>query len=228
MRTSPEHDRGLTPPQFVGWQDCAGPPAGRILEGMTTATADRLGTQTAGKLAERMSDRLSDVMGIRLGDAIDDRVADALEDYIVEGRLDGRVRPRRSAGGPAAAVAGGVAAVLLPWCLILAVILPSTYQANHWKLTWIGLDCGTAIAAALTAYLLHTRNRYAALTATAAGTLLVADAWFDISTAAAGSDRSLSLAEALLLELPLALCAFLVAARELRRPYPISSRTGPS
>ena len=77
----------------------------------------------------------------RLGDAIDDRVADALDDYIAEGRLDGRIRPRRSPGGLATLVAAGVAAVLLPWCLILAATLPSTYQANHWKLTWIGLDC---------------------------------------------------------------------------------------
>jgi uncharacterized membrane protein len=161
--------------------------------------------------------RLAATMNGKLGDAIDDRVADALDDYIADGRLDGRIRPRRSPGGLAALVAAGVAAVLLPWCLILAVTLPSTYQADHWKVAWIGLDCGTAIAAGLTAYLLHTRNRYAALTAMAAGTLLIADAWFDVSTAAAGVDRGLSLAEALALELPLALCALVLAARELRK-----------
>ncbi|GAA3143242.1 hypothetical protein GCM10010530_73690 [Kribbella aluminosa] len=152
-----------------------------------------------------------------LGDAIDDRVADALEDYIAEGRLDGRFRARHSPGGLAAMVAAGVAAVLLPWCLILAATLPSSYEVGHWKLTWIGLDCGTAIAAGLTAYLLHKRNRHAVLTAMAAGTLLIADAWFDVSTAAAGFDRTLSLTEALLVELPLAVCAFVVAARELKR-----------
>ncbi|MFB6721806.1 hypothetical protein ACFCV3_16660 [Kribbella sp. NPDC056345] len=154
---------------------------------------------------------------VQLGDAIDDRVAEALDDYIAEGRLDGRIRPRRSPGGLAALVAGVVAAVLLPWCLILAATLPSTYQANHWRLTWIGLDVLTAVAAGLTAYLLHTRNRYAVLTAMAAGTLLLADAWFDVSTAGAGFDRTLSLAEAFLLEVPLAVCAWVVAARELRR-----------
>lgn len=153
----------------------------------------------------------------KLGDAIDDRVADALEDYITEGRLDGRIRPQRSPRDLAALVAAVVAAVLLPWCLILAATLPSSYQAGHWRLTWIGLDCGTAIAAGLTAYLLHKRNRHAVLTAVAAGTLLVADAWFDVSTAAAGFDRTLSLTEALLLEFPLAVCAFVVATRELKR-----------
>ena len=153
----------------------------------------------------------------RLGDAIDDRVAEALDDYIAEGRLDGRIRPRRSPGGLAAAVAAGVAALLLPWCLILAATLPDTYKANHWRLTWIGLDCATAVAAGLTAYLLHTRDKRAALTAAVAGTLLTADAWFDVSTATTGFDHGLSLAEALLLELPLALCAFMLACRELRK-----------
>ncbi|MBB6564698.1 hypothetical protein [Kribbella sandramycini] len=163
---------------------------------------------------------------VQLGDAIDDRVAEALDDYIAEGRLDGRIRPRRSPGGIAALVSAGVAAVLLPWCLILAATLPSTYQVTHWKLTWIGLDVAIAAAAGLTAYLLHTRNKYAVLTSMAAGTLLLADAWFDVSTAGAGFDHTLALAMALLLEIPLALCAWAVAVRELRQP--ISSRTGPS
>ncbi|HEY9338163.1 MAG TPA: hypothetical protein VIQ79_27205, partial [Kribbella sp.] len=55
---------------------------------------------------------LGRAMDGRLGDAIDDRVADALDDYIAEGRLDGRIRARRSPGGLAALVAAGTAAVL--------------------------------------------------------------------------------------------------------------------
>ncbi len=160
--------------------------------------------------------QLSTTLPTPLGDAIDDRVAEALDDYLAEGRLDGRIRPRRSPGGIAALVAGGVAAVLLPWCLILAATLPSTYQANHWKLAWIGLDCATAIAAALTAYLLYKQDVRAALTAAAGGTLLLADAWFDVSTSGPGFDHTLSLTEAVLLEVPLAICAFVVATRVLR------------
>ena len=55
------------------------------------------------------------------------------------------------------------------------------------------------------------------MAATIAGTLLLADAWFDVSTAGPGLVTTLSLAEALLLEVPLAICAFVVASRELRR-----------
>ncbi|MEU0089517.1 hypothetical protein [Kribbella sp. NPDC006257] len=175
---------------------------------MTTTFPDRPVSQPESFLPARLPDAL--------GDAIDDRVAEALDDYLAEGRLDGRVRPRRSPGGIAVLVAAGVAAVLLPWCLILAATLPSTYQANHWKLAWIGLDCGTAIAAAFTAYLLHKQDIRAALSAAAAGTLLLADAWFDVSTSGPGLDHTLSLTEAVLLEVPLAICAFVVASRALR------------
>jgi hypothetical protein len=153
-----------------------------------------------------------------LGDAIDDRVAEALDDYLAEGRLDGRIRPRRSAGGIAALVAGGVAVVLLPWVLILAVTLPSTYEANNWNLAWIGLDLAIAVTAGLTAFLLHRHDPRAALTAVAAGTLLVADAWFDISTSGPGIDHNLALAQGLLLEVPLAICAFALASRTLKLP----------
>jgi hypothetical protein len=153
-----------------------------------------------------------------LGDAIDDRVAEALDDYLAEGRLDGKIRPRRSVAGLATVVAGGVAVVLLPWVLILAVSLPSTYEANHWKLAWIGLDLAIAATAALTALLLHRRDPRAALTAVAAGTLLIADAWFDVSTSGPGLGHTLSIAEALVLEVPLAICAFVLASRTLMPP----------
>jgi hypothetical protein len=161
--------------------------------------------------------RRTDDFARRYGDAIDDRVAEALDDYLAEGRLDGKVRPRRSPGGIAALVAAGVSTVLLPWCLILAATLPATYEANHWRLAWVGLDFGTAVAAGLTALLLHRQDPRAVLAATVAGTLLLVDAWFDVSTAGPGLDHNLAVAEAVLLEVPLAICAFVVASRELSR-----------
>jgi hypothetical protein len=161
--------------------------------------------------------RRTDDFARRYGDAIDDRVAEALDDYLAEGRLDGKVRPRRSPGGIAALVAAGVSTVLLPWCLILAATLPATYEANHWRLAWVGLDFGTAVAAGLTALLLHRQDPRAVLAATVAGTLLLADAWFDVSTAGPGLDHNLAVAEAVFLEVPLAICAFVFASRELSR-----------
>jgi hypothetical protein len=179
---------------------------------MTTTVPDRpvTGSQTHRRAG-------GDTLPVQLGDAIDDRVAESPDDYVTVGRLDGGIRARRSPGGMAALVAAGVAVVLLPWCLILAATLPSTYEANHWKAAWVGLDCGIALGAGLTAYLLHKKDARAALTAVAAGTLLLADGWFDVNTSSPGLDHSLALAEALLLEVPLAVCAFVIASRELRR-----------
>jgi hypothetical protein len=167
--------------------------------------------------AEGILEGMTTLIPNMLGDAIDDRVAEALDDYLAEGRLDGKIRPRRSPGGIVALVAGGVAVVLLPWCLILAATLPPTYQANHWKVAWIGLDLAIAVAAGLTAFLLHRGDARGALTAVATGTLLLADAWFDVSTSGRGLDHNLALAEALLLEVPLAICAYVVASRALRK-----------
>ncbi|MDX6280957.1 MAG: hypothetical protein QOH03_2028 [Kribbellaceae bacterium] len=166
---------------------------------------------------------MTTLMNNVLGDAIDDRVAEALDDYLAEGRLDGKIRPRRSAVGIATLVAGGMAVVLLPWVLILAITLPSTYEASNWNFAWIGLDLGIAATAGLTALLLHRRDPRAALLAVATGTLLMADAWFDVSTSGPGLDHTLAIAEALVLEVPLAICAFILASRTLKpRPEPVT------
>lgn len=118
MGPSHEAHRGVIPTPVRGLTGLCRTAVPGMLDDMTTTV---IGTRLTGDLGRAMDGQL--------GDAIDDRVADALEDYIAEGRLDGRVRARRSPGGIAAIVAAGVAAVLLPWCLILAVTLPSTYEA---------------------------------------------------------------------------------------------------
>ena len=155
-----------------------------------------------------------DTIPVGQGDAVDGRIAD---DHRAQERLDAKFRPRRSPGGIAVLVAAGVASVLLPWSVVLAATLPSSYDATHWNLAWVGFDCGIATASGLTAYLLHRKDARAALTAVATGTLLLADAWFDVSTSDPGAGHALSLAEALLLEVPLAICAFVLAGRALRR-----------
>jgi hypothetical protein len=107
-----------------------------------------------------------------------------------------------------ALVAGGF---LLPWSVLLAVTLPDTAQAQHWALAWSGLDVAEAAAALATAALLSRGDRRASLPAAAAGTLLLVDAWFDVCTSAPGAGHAMALAEAGLVELPLALAAWWVA-----------------
>lgn len=120
---------------------------------------------------------------------------------------------RRWAGLAAFTVGG----FLLPWCVLLAAILPATAQAQHWSLAWVGLDIAEAVAALATAALLSRADARASLTSAAAGTLLLIDAWFDVCTSAPGMDHALALGEAVFLEGPLAIAAWWLALRLLRR-----------
>jgi hypothetical protein len=59
------------------------------------------------------------------------------------------------------------------------------------------------------------------LPAAAGGTLLLIDAWFDVCTSAPGADHAMALAEAALVEIPLAIAAWwlaIVLTGETRRP----------
>jgi hypothetical protein len=104
-----------------------------------------------------------------------------------------------------------VGGFLLPWCVLLSAILPATARAQNWSLAWAGLDGAEAIAALATAVLLARADARATLTAVAGGTLLLADAWFDVCTSAPGLDHALAAAEAIFVELPLAGAAFWLA-----------------
>jgi hypothetical protein len=127
---------------------------------------------------------------------------------------------RRLAGRAAVAVA----AFLGPWCAVLGATLPDTTKAHHWAQAWVGLDLAIALSAAATAVLLGRRDPRAALAAAAAGTLLLADAWFDVCTSAPGADHALALAEAWLVEVPLAVAALWLADWLLRAQRNSSSR----
>jgi hypothetical protein len=117
-------------------------------------------------------------------------------------------------GRLAALAVGGF---LLPWCVLLSAILPATARAQNWSLAWTGLDGAEALAALATAMLLARADTRATLTAVAGGTLLLADAWFDVCTSAPGLDHALAAAEAIFVELPLAGAAFWLAVTLTRR-----------
>jgi hypothetical protein len=116
------------------------------------------------------------------------------------------------------------AVVLIPWTAFLFVSLPAHYSANHWGVAWGGFDIGLGIALASTAVLVARRSPFAEVTATVTGTLLVCDAWFDVLTSRGTSDVAQALADAFLVELPLAALCFWMArnfahAMEVVRPY---------
>lgn len=123
-------------------------------------------------------------------------------------------------------VAAVIAIGLVPWSALLGATLPSTYHARNWSMAWLGLDGAVAAAAALTAWLLRRGDVRAAVSATAGGTLLLVDAWFDTCTSAPGLDHGVALAEAVGLELPLAVGALWVAFTVLRRAVAAQQHEG--
>jgi hypothetical protein len=86
-----------------------------------------------------------------------------------------------------AALVAVSSAVLLPWAGYLASTLPSSVSARHWPMAWAGLDIAIAAGLATTAWFAVRRDRRLAFPAASSATLLLADAWFDVCTAPAGS-----------------------------------------
>ncbi len=105
---------------------------------------------------------------------------------------------------------------LIPWIIALALLLPSRYTTHHWTLAWVGFDVALLAGILATAWAGWRRRQVVILTAVITGTLLVTDAWFDIVTSATRRDLLISVATALVAELPMAVIMFHIAHRELR------------
>jgi hypothetical protein len=114
------------------------------------------------------------------------------------------------------AVVTGACIGLIPWILLLAWTSPPHYVAAHWTTTWVGFDGAELVALAATAWFAWKRRQALVLAAYIAGTLLICDAWFDVTTARAGNDELQSILAALVIELPLALMLFATATILLR------------
>ena len=119
-------------------------------------------------------------------------------------------------------VGAGACVALVPWSAFLARTLPSTTRVRHWALAWTGLDIAQAMAAGGSAWLLAHDERRAAIPMASLAGLLVADAWFDVCTAAPGRELRIALAEAMGLELPLAAAAAVMAARLTGSVHPVA------
>jgi hypothetical protein len=104
---------------------------------------------------------------------------------------------------------GGVAVALLPWTAYLSATLPSRHLTEHWDIAWAGLDLFEAAALVTLFVAIVRRSPLVPVFAAVAGTALLCDAWFDLTTS--GRGFYWALAEALGAELPLAALCFWVA-----------------
>jgi hypothetical protein len=86
----------------------------------------------------------------------------------------------------------GLAGALVPWIGYLALSLPVTARAYD-RLPWVGFDIGLMAILALTAIWAWRGSVRVAFAATASATMLIVDAWFDVTT----SIRSVDVVQAL-------------------------------
>jgi len=110
-----------------------------------------------------------------------------------------------------------VAAGLIVWTVFLALSLPKENLEHHYRLTWTGFDLIEVLAICLAAYWAFRLDARVVYPATVVATLLVADAWFDITTSATAADATQALILALVVELPAAAFSLYVAHRVGRR-----------
>jgi hypothetical protein len=106
--------------------------------------------------------------------------------------------------------------VLIPWIAYLATSLPTRYVAAQWKVAWVGFDIALVATLSWTAWNAWHRRQLLVVSAVVTATLLVCDAWFDIVLDWGTRHIAVSIATAVLAELPLAALLLRVAARLIR------------
>jgi hypothetical protein len=110
-----------------------------------------------------------------------------------------------------------VAIGLIVWTVFLALSLPKENLEQHYRLTWVGFDLILALAVYLTAHMAFRLDARVVFPATVVATLLVVDAWFDVTTSATAKAATGALTLALAVELPAAALSLYVAHRVGRR-----------
>jgi len=107
---------------------------------------------------------------------------------------------------------------MIPWVIFLGFHLRAQHISRNWDITWVGLDIAQISALLFTGLFAKLHSIYIIFSATIAGTLFIADAWFDILSY---RSSSFGFSEAVLMatfgEVPLAIMSFVLAIHGLRR-----------
>ncbi|MGD0391408.1 MAG: hypothetical protein ABSC41_02065 [Acidimicrobiales bacterium] len=135
---------------------------------------------------------------------------------------EGRRRARRLAWLYTAA---GV--VLLPWIGFLAVTLPRRQFDLHYRAAWVGFDILLVVAITRTAYMAFRVDQRVQMAATATATLLIVDAWFDMTTSGGRGQFFEAFLLAVFVEIPAAVFSIYVARQVNRRALELARAAGP-
>ncbi len=102
------------------------------------------------------------------------------------------------------------------WTIFVGWKLPRHYIANHWDAAWVGIDFAQITLLLLCAWAAWRRRALLILFTAVTGTLLLIDAWFDLTTARKG-DVAQSFWQAVLFEIPSAIVMFWTSKRTIHR-----------
>jgi peptidoglycan/LPS O-acetylase OafA/YrhL len=117
--------------------------------------------------------------------------------------------------------------VLAAWTGVLAATLPRYYMSGGWRGAWVGFDIGLLLAFAATGWAAWRRRQMLIICLVVLATLLCCDAWFDVILDLGTSGQWLSIASALVVELPIAFLMFAAARRLIRLSAVVAaSRSG--
>jgi len=129
---------------------------------------------------------------------------------------DRTAAPRRPTGWWVAPLYLAMSLVLAPWTVVLMRTLPDRAVSHNYRLAWVGFDVLLVLSMTRTAWLAWRRSPYVVNVASVTTTLLVVDAWFDVTTAPArGLMQACVLA--LFVELPAAVLSMIIAGRAQRQ-----------
>jgi hypothetical protein len=127
--------------------------------------------------------------------------------------LDPVLRRRRRIG---LLVMTGCCVALAAWIAILLQTLPGRYTSSDWRAVWVGLDVAELLAFAATAWAAWHQRQVLIFLMLITGTLLICDAWFDLTLSYGSSGFTDSILSAVLAEFPLAFLMFAGARRLVR------------
>jgi hypothetical protein len=105
---------------------------------------------------------------------------------------------------------------LAGWIAILLLTLPERFTSSDWQAVWVGLDVAELLGFAATAWAAWHQRQVVIFCMIITGTLLVCDAWFDLTLDYGSSGFTASILSAVLAELPLAFLLFAGARRLVR------------
>lgn len=106
--------------------------------------------------------------------------------------------------------------VLIGWIVVLLLTLRREYTATHWRLAWVGFDIVLLAAFSATGWAFWRGRQIVIACLLVTASLLCCDAWFDVILDLGTSGIWMSIASAVVVELPLAFLMFSAARRLIR------------